>query len=210
MKKLTIFFLCIFLLIACKKEPSANFSYQGTLIVGQVIQFQNLSANADSYSWDFGDGTISTMISPQYTYSKPGRYTVTLTVEGNGKSATINKSLVIGGTTYSFKNETGIILYGFCSFFYNGGHYDNFVEHGILNTGATTSIVIANSNEISFACKLQADGGYFISADQYYLTIGSHNDLVVNEDTQVYQVSKSGSVNNRDTNRLTIKELISR
>ncbi len=47
--------------------------------IGQSVQFTNLSTLANSYSWNFGDGTFSTLISPSHSYSTPGLYTVMLT-----------------------------------------------------------------------------------------------------------------------------------
>ena len=44
------------------------------------VSFLNLSENADSYSWDFGDGTTSTEINPIKTFPT-GNYTVILTAE---------------------------------------------------------------------------------------------------------------------------------
>jgi len=43
-----------------------------------VVEFQNTSTNATLYSWDFGDGTTSTDVSPIHTYNSQGLYTVTL------------------------------------------------------------------------------------------------------------------------------------
>ena len=43
------------------------------------FQFDNISINADSYEWDFGDGSTSTEESPMYQYAQTGIYTVTLT-----------------------------------------------------------------------------------------------------------------------------------
>lgn len=42
------------------------------------IQFNNQSTNANSYLWNFGDGTTSTEISPQHTYAAAGQYDVCL------------------------------------------------------------------------------------------------------------------------------------
>lgn len=43
-----------------------------------TINFTSVSFNADSYSWDFGDGATSTSPNPSHTYSDSGNYTVTL------------------------------------------------------------------------------------------------------------------------------------
>ncbi len=44
-----------------------------------TVSFTNLSNNADSYLWDFGDGTTSTQTNPQHTYTTKGSFTVKLT-----------------------------------------------------------------------------------------------------------------------------------
>lgn len=48
----------------------------------QAINFTNNSVNADSYFWDFGDGTTSTEEAPSHTYSEPGVYYVSLLANG--------------------------------------------------------------------------------------------------------------------------------
>jgi len=54
------------------------------------VQFSNrCSAGADTWDWDFGDGTHSTLRSPAHTYADFGRYTVTLTATGPGGVATL-------------------------------------------------------------------------------------------------------------------------
>ena len=42
------------------------------------VQFKNLSVDAISYSWDFGDGQTSTEINPLYQFSATGTYNVCL------------------------------------------------------------------------------------------------------------------------------------
>ena len=51
------------------------------------VQFTDLSQNATSWSWDFGDGGTSTDESPVHTYSAAGNYTVTLTASNEMGSA---------------------------------------------------------------------------------------------------------------------------
>lgn len=54
-------------------------NYMEPIVENQPILFQNLSLNAYSYSWNFGDMTTSTTINPQHIYSIAASYTVTLT-----------------------------------------------------------------------------------------------------------------------------------
>ncbi|MDR7665341.1 PKD domain-containing protein [Methanosarcina sp. Z-7115] len=77
--------------------PLANFSSNVTsdYVYSSVpIQFTDLSENATSWNWDFGDGSSSTKQNPTHTYSKTGIYTVSLKVSNsNGtdsKLATVN------------------------------------------------------------------------------------------------------------------------
>ncbi len=49
-----------------------------------TVSFTNLSNNADSYLWDFGDGTTSTLTNPQHQYTKKGSFTVKLTATNKG------------------------------------------------------------------------------------------------------------------------------
>ena len=74
-------------------EVGADFI--GSPLKGKVplpVQFTNLSGGTiTSYQWTFGDGGASTEKNPSHVYTKPGTYTVILTVIGgdnNSKTAT--------------------------------------------------------------------------------------------------------------------------
>jgi PKD repeat protein len=45
------------------------------------IKFYDKSLNAVSWRWDFGNGDVSEKQNPEYTFRKPGKYEVTLTVK---------------------------------------------------------------------------------------------------------------------------------
>jgi YVTN family beta-propeller protein len=71
--------------------PVANFSSNVTEGYAPLsVQFTDLSANAISWNWNFGDGTNSTQQSPIHVFSAAGNYTVNLTVNNeNGSSSKI-------------------------------------------------------------------------------------------------------------------------
>lgn len=43
-----------------------------------IVSFTNISQNATSYLWNFGNGYTTNVTNPVYTYTTPGTYTVTL------------------------------------------------------------------------------------------------------------------------------------
>ena len=69
--------------------PVANFTSNVTSGKDPLtVQFTDLSTNATSWYWDFGDGFNSTEQNPIHTYSTAGNYTVNLTaINGNGKDS---------------------------------------------------------------------------------------------------------------------------
>lgn len=96
-------FLLLFILFAssaCKKNepiPTAEFSYQGdnNFRIPCNVIFTNLSTNAFSYEWDFGDNSTSTNKDPSHTYLKPGNYTVFLKAYTESRYQWASKSQVI-------------------------------------------------------------------------------------------------------------------
>lgn len=58
-------------------DPNASFT--ASLINTNQFQFNNTSTFAESYLWNFGDGSTSTETNPIHTYSIIAPYTVTLT-----------------------------------------------------------------------------------------------------------------------------------
>ena len=52
------------------------------------------TGNVASYSWDFGDGTSSTLAAPTHTYTWPATFTAKVTVTGTGGSASDAKTII--------------------------------------------------------------------------------------------------------------------
>ncbi|MAU15148.1 MAG: hypothetical protein CMH48_11310 [Muricauda sp.] len=73
---------------------TAGFTYSTIQNTG-TVSFINISENAESFKWDFGNGTTSTEIDPTVTFNS-GTYTVSLTATNvAGASDTFEDQLVI-------------------------------------------------------------------------------------------------------------------
>ena len=62
-------------LITVLNFPTADFNF---ILDGTTVTFENLSADATNFTWNFGDGATSNETNPTHTYSENGLYTVTL------------------------------------------------------------------------------------------------------------------------------------
>ena len=80
-------------------KPSADFFTDVTEGDAPLtVYFTDLSENATSWAWDFGDGTTSTEQHPSHTYSTAGTYTVTLVATNQGFNDTITVEDIINVT----------------------------------------------------------------------------------------------------------------
>ncbi|RME94147.1 MAG: PKD domain-containing protein, partial [Bacteroidetes bacterium] len=59
-------------------QPAANANGILEVCEGQAIFFFNTSTEAESFTWDFGDGSGSTAVNPQHTYDQAGTYQISL------------------------------------------------------------------------------------------------------------------------------------
>jgi PKD repeat protein len=72
---------------------SAAFNFSTT---GLTASFSNISANATSFSWNFGDGSpASTEANPIHEFSAPGNYTVVLTATNDCGSQTFEQQVLV-------------------------------------------------------------------------------------------------------------------
>jgi len=88
--------------------PTASFTANSTICVGEQFTVSNTSANATSYVWDFGDGTTSVLTNPTHVYATPGTYIVKLMATRLNDPATTCTGImqqtvtVVASTTGSF------------------------------------------------------------------------------------------------------------
>ena len=81
-------------------QPVANFTFT-TYDCNSTVTFKDTSTgNPSSWSWQFGDGTTSTLQNPVQVYTNAGTYTVNLTAtrvcsDGTSRQSTISKQVVV-------------------------------------------------------------------------------------------------------------------
>ena len=84
--------------ITIAPNPVANFSPDKTFQCQPPfdVNFKDLSANAVSWFWDFGDGTTSTLQNPTHTYTNFGTYAVKLmATNASGCTDSLQKDTLI-------------------------------------------------------------------------------------------------------------------
>lgn len=83
MKKLLLLSVLSIAAVSCKKEEvTVDFTYYEDLTTPGKVVFQDLSKNATTYHWTFGDGATSSEKSPEHVYPENGTYEVKLNVTG--------------------------------------------------------------------------------------------------------------------------------
>lgn len=75
----------------------ANAAFTNVIGTGYGVTFTNISTNATSYTWNFGDGSAtSNTQNPSHTYAAAGSYTVTLIAANiNGCNDTVSQTLLV-------------------------------------------------------------------------------------------------------------------
>ncbi|MCU0421796.1 MAG: PKD domain-containing protein [Bacteroidia bacterium] len=94
-------------------NPIVSFTVNRNIAYPQTnLQFTNTTSSVNQYLWNFGDGTTSTLANPVKSYTLPGVYNVTLTV--NNGTGTLTKNNYIHILPYRGVPYTAA----------NGGNFD--------------------------------------------------------------------------------------
>ncbi len=87
--------ITLLVLTSCAK-PIADFTYTGQEEpVPAAVNFSNLSRNADTWFWEFGNGDTSTELNPTYTYTLSGNYTIALSASKGDNTHRMEKTIQI-------------------------------------------------------------------------------------------------------------------
>jgi gliding motility-associated-like protein len=101
--------------------PKAAFTTSGnTVLLGNTLYLYNNTNNDGmtgtvTYSWDFGDGSISGLTGPSHLYAVPGVYTVVLTASAAGScTSTAQATIVVQNFNSHFQISASYWTTGSC------------------------------------------------------------------------------------------------
>lgn len=144
--------------------PVAAFTSDITNTCNDTIQFTDVSGGVDTWLWDFGDGTTSTLQNPDHYYDSSGSYTVTLTITNCAGSDEIVMTNYITVT----KPDDPVVTNGYsCApaslTLYASGSgtlnwYDAEIGGNLINTGTsfTTPFLVSTTTYYVQAVNLSA------------------------------------------------------
>ena len=147
----------------------ADFSADATSVCeGTTVTFNDAStgsAGITSWSWDFGDGTTSTLQNPTHTYATAGTYDVSLIVNGSANTETktgyitVNPSptvdlgadiAICDGTTQTLDAGSGHTNY-----LWSTGATTQTID---VTTSGTYSVTVGNGTPVTNTNSLSFDG----------------------------------------------------
>jgi PKD repeat protein len=90
--------LVFFVIAGCTKGPKPVAAFimdQTSAMAMDTIHFINQSTDAETYSWDFGDDSVSTLENPTHQFAKGGTYTVTLSANTEDRTNSTSQTITI-------------------------------------------------------------------------------------------------------------------
>jgi len=85
--------------------PKANINGSYSGVENTAINFSSAGSidsdgSIDSFRWDFGDGSVSTIANPSHVYSAQGTYNVSLTVTDNfGTASSVSTTVIVSASS---------------------------------------------------------------------------------------------------------------
>ncbi len=151
---------------------------------GQSISFTNCSSNADSYSWDFGDGGSSSEVSPSHVFSVKGNYTVTLTAFSGSTSDQQRLQIIVNETAGTVTVEFFVQM----RIEYLWGRFNYDVDYldiaGNFNNWGETQIRLE---------KTEADGIYYAAISGFEVGNNLEYRFRINGNWETTEFSDGGS-----------------
>ncbi len=183
--------------------PSVNFSFTGdNKEANDTVTFNNTTSNATSYSWDFGDGTNSTVANPVHIYTSGGTYTVTLSATGSGGNGSKASSVIVYNPTqlkFRVIDNLGNPQSGATVVLYNNFTDYTNKSNAVITTSTDASgyLLVSKLSAVAYYYRI-TNGCYdnyhaatHLSTPLVLHTLNSYNDIVLSQEGSIKLVSTS-------------------
>lgn len=196
--------LCLFCFLSCDKPEEGTSSFSaafqientGVLSAGCTeVVFVNESVQAESYSWNFGDGMTSEEANPRHTYALAGTYTVVLTARKGPETKTAELTLVIttvptfediilnnwGDSKMVKTQDNGYLVLRTIAIDVNTGKYD-FLASKYSQTGQIlwSRQYGGAKSELAGEPVAMPDGGFLlVGSSRSFSAVGNHQGYVI-------------------------------
>ncbi len=160
---------------------TASFTFSGSMMPNQPVQFNGSGNNANSWSWDFDDGNTSNVQNPSHSYTASGTYFVELvTSDSNGCTAQFTDTVVILSTGIAgLDNAVSYKLYPnpaqdvfFLEYSGEPGNLSLTLLDGVGKQVFFRKLIVSENTVIPFE-ETFAPGVYYLKLD-----INGHSDVM--------------------------------
>ena len=112
LRNIILLFTTILTSLAMEAQLSVSITGNFEGCAPQILSFGCDLSGAGSeitYSWSSGNGDVSILAEPTFSYLTPGHYTISVSVESNGQTATDSRDIVIFNSPTALFNDSAII-----------------------------------------------------------------------------------------------------
>lgn len=190
MKKFFVFasiIAAVAMFASCEKKgdaPKARFDYA---IEDLTVTFTNMSKEAETYAWEFGDGQTSTEKDPVHTYAAAGTYTVKLTAKNKAGENSTEQSIVLEKKAWSVKID---------------GNFDDWAA--VPSDVLATAVADENTKyEALYAIKFCTDADYIYFYVEFDAATGQYIDDETGEPFDGFVVDYTDMYFNLDDDETT-------
>lgn len=179
----------------------ADFQAPPAICLPYTISFVNTSyfpnPGLESCYWDFGDGNTSTDCDPDYTYTSPGVYTITLIVTDAtscNAADTLTRQIVVLSNSVDTLSDAGICTGNFtqigvlpfsdpsisCQWYPTTGLSNGTITNPTASPGTTTEYYLVITNNVCYDTLYQTVFVYDLTADAGPDTVTCSPGLILN------------------------------
>jgi PKD repeat protein len=142
--------------IAVSDAPATSFEFFDDLF---DVEFTNTTIEGTTYSWDFGDGTTSSMESPSHTYTDEGMFTVVLSATNTCGTTTSSLTLEINALPTAGFNSNSTTGCGPLTVEFNNASSSNVTDWSWTFDGGTPATSTEENPTVTYA----TSGSYPVS-----------------------------------------------